>query len=142
MDFFQLSLIPCAEIDAVHYDLTGLRLCQANNVAQQRALAGPAPSEQDHRFSPRDVQADSVQHTPVVVTNDYVANRNGGIIHRSVASGEIEKRRKTNIRKDHQKSGFGDSGSRGTADSIRAAANPESFKTSDVHDDGRECKTL
>ena len=112
MDFLQLSLIPCAEIDAVHYDLTGLRSCETDNLAQQRAFAGPAASEQDHRFSPRDVQADSVQHAAVVVTNHYVANRNGGIMHRSVASGEIEKRREANIRKDHQKGRFDHSGSR------------------------------
>ena len=112
MDFLQLSLIPCAEIDAVHDDLTGLRSCETDNLAQQRAFAGPAASEQDHRFSPRDVQADSVQHAAVVVTNHYVANRNGGIMHRSVASGEIEKRREANIRKDHQKGRFDHSGSR------------------------------
>jgi hypothetical protein len=65
--------------------LAGLRPCETDNLAQQGAFAGPASSEQDHGFSPLDVQADSVQHAPVVVTNDYVANRNGGIIHRSAA---------------------------------------------------------
>jgi hypothetical protein len=142
VDFFQFLSIPCAEIDAVYFDLAGLRLCETDNLAQQRALAGTASSEQDHRFSPRHVKVDSVQHTPVVVTNDQAANRNNWIMHCSVAPSQVEKRREAHIRKDYQKGGFDDGGSRGTTDSVRAAANPEPLKTSDVHDDGRECKTL
>jgi hypothetical protein len=142
MELFEFFLIPGAEIDAVYYDLPGLRPRQTDNLTEKRTLAGPASSEQDHCFSPRDFQVDAVQYAAVVVTNDQVTNGNGRFWHRSLASREIENGRKGDVRKDDKKRRFHDSGGRGSANGVRAAANPEPFKTADVHNDGRECKTL
>jgi len=142
MELFEFFPIPGTEINAVYYDLPGLRLCQTDNLTEKRTLAGTASSKQDHCFPPRDFQVDSVQYAAVVITNDQVTNGNGRFWHGSLASREIEDGRKADVRKDDKKRGLHDSGGRRSANGVRAAANPESLKTADVHNDGRERKTL
>src|SRR5580692_10122704 len=106
MELFELLLIGGAEIDSVDDDLPGLRPCQPDNLPQQRTLARPAASQQDHRLPTCHFKIDSVQYAPVVITDHQIANGNGGIRHGSVPSREIEEGRKADIRKDDKERGL------------------------------------
>jgi hypothetical protein len=55
----EFLLIGGAEIDAIDYDLPGLRPRQTDNLAEKRTLAGPASSQEDHGFPRADFEGTS-----------------------------------------------------------------------------------
>src|SRR5574337_735681 len=82
---------------ALHPDLAGAGFLEADQGAQQRALARAGAAQNDHRLVAAHIEADAVEHLAFAVLHAKVAHRNDGIvvwgvIHRRISRSRSEER--------------------------------------------------